>query len=59
MPSLEKFKSEFGDVVTGQFAKCIEFSGDLDVTFDEYSEKLLDSLTNIYGKNVYGKEYSR
>ena len=59
MPSLEKFKSEFGDVVTGQFAKCIEFSGDLDVTFDEYSEKLLDSLANIHSKNVINETENR
>ena len=59
MSSLEQFHSGFGEIITNQFAKCIEFSGDLDVTFDEYSEKLLDSLANIHGKNVINETENR
>jgi len=59
MSSFEQFHSGFGEIITNQFVKCIEFSGDLDVTFDEYSEKLLDSLANIHGKNVINETENR
>ena len=59
MTLLEQFHSVFGDIVTNQFAQCIEFSGDLNVTFDEYSEKLLDSLANIHGKIVINETENR
>ena len=52
MSSLEQFHSGFGEIITNQFAKCIEFSGDLDVTFDEYSEKLLD-LFHVNFEELY------
>ena len=59
MSSFEQFHLGFGEIITNNFAKCIEFSGDLDVTFDEYSEKLLDSLANIHGKNVINETENR
>ena len=52
MSLMKQFQSDFGDLITKQYAKCIEYSGDLDVTFDEYSLKLLDSLTTIHGEKV-------
>ena len=59
MSLVKQFQSGFGDLITQQYAKCIEFSGDLDVSFDEYSQKLLDSLTAIHGELVVKDELSQ
>mgnify|MGYP006982504452 FL=1 len=59
MSLIKQFQSDFGDLITQQYAKCIEFSGDLDVSFDEYSQKLLDSLTAIHGELVVKEKSSQ